>query len=62
MITSKKELKFYIMADYMMNRGYFSPPFIKKLAHIFNPDIVMEFIISMRRYSYYSKQGGYFRY
>lgn len=26
MIASYKELRFYIMADRMMNRGYFTPP------------------------------------
>lgn len=30
MIKSKKELKFCISADYMMNRGYFKEPILKK--------------------------------
>ena len=30
MIKSKKELKFCISADYMMNRGYFKEPISKK--------------------------------
>lgn len=58
MIRSKKELKFYIMADTMINRGYFSPPIGKRIAHLFNPDIVISFLCNMRKYSYYSHQGG----
>ena len=52
-ITSKKELRFYIKADTMMNRGYFTPPLCKKVARIVNPDIVMDFLKYMRCYSYY---------
>lgn len=58
MITSKNELKFYIAADTMINRGYFAPSITKRLAHIFNPDIIVDFLKSMRCYSYYSHREG----
>lgn len=58
MISTKKELSFYIAADTMINRGYFAPPIAKRIAHIFNPDIVVDFLKSMRRFSYYCHQTG----
>ena len=42
----------------MINRGYFAPPITKRLAHIINPDIIVDFLKSMRCYSYYSHQKG----
>lgn len=58
MIRSKKELKFYIMADRMINRGYFIPPISKRIVHLLNPDVVICFLFNMRNYSYYSHQEG----
>ena len=58
MIQSKKELQFYVMADTMINRGYFTPPISKRIAHLFNPDIVVDFLCNMRKFSYYNHQGG----
>lgn len=62
MIHSKKELKFYIMADTMINRGYFKAPFYKRIAFIFFKDIVVDFLGNMRKYSYYSHQSGLINY
>lgn len=62
MISSKKELRFYIMADTMINRGYFKAPFLKRIAQIFNQDIVVDFLNNMRKYSYYSHQKGVINY
>ena len=42
----------------MINRGYFKPSLLKRVAQFFNPDIVVNFLCSMRKYSYYSHQGG----
>lgn len=58
MISSKKELQFYIMADTMINRGYFRPSYLKRIAQLFNQDIVVDFLSSMRKYSYYSHRKG----
>lgn len=58
MISSKKELQFYILADTMINRGYFKPSLLKRVVQLFNPDIVIDFLCSMRNYSYCSHQKG----
>ena len=64
MIYSKKELDFYIKADYMMNRGYFKPSFKQRLKNILFPDYIMQYLIAMRKVAYYSNVhsvfiGGY---
>lgn len=53
MIKSKKELKFYLQADMMMNRGRFRRGIIRILYEIFFPDNIMLYLIAMRHYSYY---------
>ena len=58
MIRTKKELEFYIMADRMMNRGYFKPSFMQKIKNILLPDYIMRYLVAMRKLSYYSQQGG----
>lgn len=60
MIRTKKELEFYIKADYMMNRGYFKPSIIRKLKNLISPDYIMNFLVCMRKVAYYSsiKRGG----
>ena len=54
MIRTRKELKFYIMADYMMNRGYFKPSIIERLKNFLYPDYIMRFLVVMRKLDYYS--------
>ncbi len=54
MINSKKELKFYIMSDRMMNRGYFQLPLFTRLLRLFYPDHVINYLRHMRSYSYYA--------
>lgn len=54
MIADKKELRFYCMADSMMNRGCFRLPLAHRLARIFYPDHVMDYLRHMRYFSYYS--------
>ena len=56
MISSKKELKFYIMADMMMNRGKFQWSLRDRIKHIFLPDYIMRYLKSMRYYAYYSNK------
>ena len=47
------------MADTMINRGYFKASLLRRLAQLANPDIVVDFLYSMRKYSYYnSHQKG----
>lgn len=58
MITSKKELKFYIMADYMMNTGVFCPNLKRRIIDWVNPDYMMRFLVLMRKYSYYRHHGN----
>ncbi len=41
MITSRKQLKFYLQADMMMNRGYFKVPLKKRFLQLFSPDYIM---------------------
>lgn len=57
-ITTKKELEFYIMADMMMNLGYFKRPLKKVVRDFFVPDYTMRFLRAMRRNAYYSHQNG----
>ena len=58
MITSRKQLKFYLQADMMMNRGYFKVPLKKRFMQLFSPDYIMEFLKSMRKVQYYTCNGG----
>ena len=58
MIRTKKELDFYIKADYMMNRGYFKPSFKQRIKQFFSPDYLMDFLVTMRKVDYYSQNGG----
>lgn len=58
MIKTKKELKFYIYADRMMNRGYFKTPFLRRLRNIIYPDKIMLYLEYMRKVEYYSQQSG----
>ena len=57
MLTSKKELDFYLKADMMMNRGYFTKPIIRRIHELWIPDEVMNYLRAMRKYSYYSNKS-----
>lgn len=54
MIRTKKELEFYIKADLMMRTGSFTRSLTQKIANIFAPDYIFEYIKASRKYSYYS--------
>ena len=58
MIHSKKELQFYIMADRMMNRGCFKPRIMDRLMGLLFPDLIMDFLVAMRKSDYYNSGGG----
>lgn len=58
MIRTKKELAFYIKADYMMNRGYFRPSLLGRLRSVVFPDYIMDYLIHMRKADYYSHISG----
>lgn len=58
MIKSKKELKFYIMADMMMNRDLFHRTIGDILREIVDPDYIMRYLRVLRKRQYYSKQNG----
>lgn len=57
-INSKKELKFYIMSDRMMNFGYFEPSFKQRIVDIIWPNPIKRFLLLMRKCQYYNKLGG----
>lgn len=59
-IITKKELRFCIMADRMMNRGRFKNSWKDNLRNIFLPDDIMNYLESMRRVSYHKNRGGVF--
>lgn len=57
MIHSKRELAFYLMADRMMNRGYFKMSLWGRMKRFFAPDYIMDFLEAMRKYSYAKSSG-----
>ena len=52
-IKTKKELRFCLMADYMMNRGSFKIPLMERLRCLFRPDLSVKYLRCMRKLSYY---------
>ncbi len=59
-IKTRKELRFCIMADRMMNRGRFKNTWKDHLRTIFLPDDIMSYLESMRKLSYHKNGGGVF--
>lgn len=57
MIDNRKELQFYILADRMMNRGFFKTPLSQRIKRIFVPDYVMQYLATMRKLSYHRNKG-----
>lgn len=55
-IQSKKELQFYIKADRLINRGWEKISITNRIKHIFFPDYIMRFLVSMRWISYLSNK------
>ena len=59
-IRSKQELKFYILADRMMNKRTFKYSLGQKVKNIFLRDYIMDWFVAMRKCQYYSHLGGIF--
>lgn len=61
---NKQELKFYIAADLMMNRGKFSYSMEEKIHNLFRRDLIIDYLKAMRYKQYYDKKWGgvYWRY
>lgn len=53
MISTRKELQFYIMADMIMNRGKNRWSLSDRIKHLFLPDLIMSYLKAMRYTSYY---------
>lgn len=51
-IRNRKELRFYIAADMMMNRGKFKWSWKDRLKHIVAPDYIMRYLKSLRYVQY----------
>lgn len=61
MITTKKELKFYILADRIMNGGGIKNVTLKqRILQIIYPNCILEYLTCMRKADYYSNQKGLF--
>ena len=53
-ILTKKELDFYIKADYMMGRGKWKPSFFTRIKELLFPDYINRYLVYMRKTCYYS--------
>lgn len=53
-IRTKKELDFYIKADYMMGHGKWKPSFITRMKEMLFPDRICKYLVFMRKVNYYS--------
>lgn len=60
MILSKNDLKFYMQADYMMNRGKFKRSFKDIIKEILVPDYICLFLSELRKAEFYHNRGGVF--
>lgn len=58
MISSKKELEFYLIADHIMNRGKQKQSLRDKFVGIFKPDWIMLYLRLMRKTDYYRSIGN----
>ena len=54
----RKELKFFIAADIMMNRGTFSYSLKEKVHCFFRRDLIMDYLKAMRYKQYYENRAG----
>ena len=56
-ISSKKELKFFLASDLMMNRGFFRYSAKQKIMRLFLRDHIMDFLKALRKTEYYINTG-----
>ena len=60
MIDSKKELKFFMQADMMMNRGVFKRDIKSFLKDLISPEYIMKYLRCLRKTEYaINCVGGY---
>lgn len=59
MIASKAERDFYIKADRMMNRGYFTPPMKIRIKNLIARDHIMDYLVALRKTAYCMNTGGF---
>lgn len=57
-IKTKQELKFYLMADRMMNRGKFNYSFLGRVRVLLGFDPIMSYLEALRKVSYYRHAPG----
>lgn len=58
MISSRKELSFFINSDRIMNRGSIKPTIKERVTSIFVPDYTIKYLVAMRKADYYSTLTG----
>ena len=61
-VTTKEQLKFYIQADHMMNRGTFKSSLKNRIRNFFAPDYIMKYLRTLRKVEYFSNTGGRLQY
>ena len=59
MIKTKQELKFFLAADRIMNRGVHRRSLKRRLIELIFPDYTMRYLSALRHCEYYASRGGY---
>ena len=57
-IKTKRQLRFFLMADRMMNRGCFKKTFKDRIRELVLPDYTMQYLVYMRKANFYTHQQG----
>lgn len=58
MIKTKQELKFFLAADRIMNRGTSRRSLKSRIVELFFPDYIMRYLSALRHCEYYAQVGG----
>ena len=59
MIKTKQELKFFLAADRIMNRGTPRRSLKARIVELIFPDYIMKYLSALRHCEYYASRGGY---
>lgn len=59
MIKTKQELKFFLLADRIMNRGTPRRSLRSRIVELIYPDYIMRYLSALRHCEYYGSRGGY---
>ena len=59
MIKTRQELKFFLVADRIMNRGMASKNLKSRMFEMLFPDYIMNYLSALRHCEYYANRGGY---